>query len=186
MSFQRGARWLWIVTLFVAAATSGICRHAIAQTSKTSVPASFDYSKLADAIQGSFPIANVTAYVGNDWCFQVETDTSKNCWYFNYRGSLTAYPSEYGSRIRVLYKNANNKWDGASVFIAFETLVFDHYNIPTDSSRGFLKNHNTITFPVSPYSSCPLLKDFLTAIFSKYWTDWRIWGEGLCTSVRSI
>ena len=96
---------------------------------------------------------------------------------------IDAYSSNYGARIRLLYKDANNVTvNFASLFIALDLLDKGDYGSFT---RPFIKLSKTppgqIIFPNSTNpNSCPTLKDFLPIAFPQKMVGWQMWDNPTC------
>jgi len=118
----------------------GSCERALAQASTPPCDYSENFCGLAKLITTSFPISGNIAYTDNGWCYQIETDPTENFWYFKYNGKVYGASSEYGKRIRLIFKDLNGNFSNfASIFLGVDLLKPGDYPKPADYS-GILQS----------------------------------------------
>jgi hypothetical protein len=132
-----------------------------------------DVAAIADFISKSFPITGATASAGTDWCLEAEVDPHKNWWDFSYGGQIIPHSSEYGTRIRLTYKDKDGNFNFASLFLAIDTNKPDSYNSSAYLAKKLRVQGSNSTTPINfPNSPCSTLADFLTTAFENNITDW--------------
>jgi hypothetical protein len=157
------------------------------------------YLDLVHAVENTFPLLDATlpttptpATAGTNWCFEAETDTTTNWWYFKNSGNY-AHSADGGVRIKVTYKLPSSGAIGfASIFLAVDLLKRSDYALldkdkmlttPIGVGQG-----SSVTIPEpsnNQTTACPRVVDFIKAAFPKYLGTWVLIADPLCGSANN-
>ena len=155
------------------------------------------FSALAAAITTSFPLAGMTAFPPQNWCFEVENDPHYNWWSLRLDGALAPHSSEYGKRVRLIYKGVGGNPVGfASIFLGMDFQPKYNYGL-TQSDATVLGNptpappepaipQQPIQFPAATDNGCPDFDKILPIMFSGRAQYWVPLGNPLCTPAQCI
>lgn len=198
MSTSRHSLLTFLFGPFIVLAGIVFSTQTLGQTPARSA----DFSKLAQAIAGGFPLDG-TAYPGNDWCVAMESDPRTEWWYFTYNGQSTAHSVYYPARIRMITR-LKDKTAGAtnteapyikfsSVFLGIDMgdphiygLVVPEDRKPSQQtkSNGGPLGPGKIEFPTTN-TVCSSLQEVLGIVFEGWVDSWESIGDPLCQEANS-